>query len=230
MAPTPPMPTSRQQLPAWMFEAAGGGIQLSGDTGSGKSTLMEQIARSVASSGEAGLLLIDPPGDLAKKVYRACLKMGKSVLDRTYYVAPGNTKLPIIPLSPLAVDRYEGISQYTLSARLSSKISHAARIVQSSMGGREDFDAMPLLFKWTHRLLKSVAQMGLPMTEVLQFLQVGTDTYHLLTSAVPDLMAQFEFEELAALRVRVAWRSGRPVTPKRRPRSSWMGSLRKWRK
>lgn len=70
------------QLPAWLFEAAAAGVQVSGDSGFGKSVLLEQLARVVAASGDAGLLLIDPPGDLAKNVLAACLKMGRKVRDR----------------------------------------------------------------------------------------------------------------------------------------------------
>src|SRR5207245_10038908 len=122
---------------------------------------------------------------------------GPAVQRRLYEVCPADTSI-VTPLNPLAVEA-EGRDEYTWRARLSVKVAHVARILLHAWG-ETDFNSKPLLFKWTTRLLRTLAMLGLSLADVRHFLSIQSPLYHALVEAVPDLMARAEFVELAHMR------------------------------
>src|SRR5438874_11659399 len=94
---------SRSSLPPWLF-SDGAGVQISGDSGSGKSNALEVILDRLARVPTAGLLFIDPHGSSARKLRRMMLSAGRSVAHRLVYIHPAaiedaTRKLPT--LNPL---------------------------------------------------------------------------------------------------------------------------------
>lgn len=74
-------------------------IHVTGRTGTGKSTLLATMARSVAEQGQ-GLLVLDPHGTL---VDRIAAELPESALARTLLIRAGNVTDPV-PLNPLATE------------------------------------------------------------------------------------------------------------------------------
>lgn len=74
-------------------------IHITGRTGTGKSTLLATIARSVAERGR-GLLVLDPHGTL---IDRIAAELPPQALARTFLIRAGNVANPV-PLNPLATD------------------------------------------------------------------------------------------------------------------------------
>lgn len=179
--------------------APGGGTQVSGDSGSGKSVFLLWLIITLARWFRYPILLIDPKGDLAKAALRHLIKMGPSVRRRVRYVAPGNPDVPQRPLNPLRIDEVPGMTPYVRRARQSCKVGHTGHIVLASAGD-EDFDQKPLLFKWCTRLLNVTAELWMAMVEVLNFLNTKSENFHLFTSAVSEELARAEIEELASMR------------------------------
>lgn len=196
--PTEPLPLGGgTPLPPWLFDESGG-IQVSGDSGSGKSTFLCAVMVLLARLGY-GFTCFDPHGDLVRKVKRLCLNMGQSVVSRLYEIAPGDTSV-VTKFNPLAVER-AGLDEFTWRARLTEKCGHAARILLHAWG-ETDFNSKPLLYKWVNRVLTAAALLGLPFAAVRHFLEVGSPVYQSLTRALPDFLTRLEFAELAGLRPR----------------------------
>src|SRR5438105_1426011 len=93
------------RLPPWLF-SDGAGIQLSGDSGSGKSNALEVILERLLRHPGASLLFIDPHGTSARKLRRMILAMGRSVATRLLYLRPaaiGETTEKLPTINPLFV-------------------------------------------------------------------------------------------------------------------------------
>jgi hypothetical protein len=73
-------------------------VHITGKTGTGKSTLLAALAQQAAASGE-GMLLIDPHGDLARRV---AVELPENAAARTWTIDAGDLDHPI-PVNTLAV-------------------------------------------------------------------------------------------------------------------------------
>lgn len=183
------------ELPPYLW-GDNAGIAISGDTGSGKSNLMEVLIQLVIDSGY-GVTVFDPHGDLARAALEHCLDAGESVRRRVNYICPSDPRYAV-PLNPLAVDGDQA-SDLERAARRRVKVAHVARIMLHAWG-ETDFDSKPVLYKWTHRLLNTVASLGMTLADVGLFLDIESPMYETLVEAVPDLMARHEMAELPEMR------------------------------
>jgi hypothetical protein len=194
-----------RSLPPWLFDEAAGGISISGDSGTGKSSLTASIFSVLArqappARGRApvGCTLLDPAGDLARQCKRIALAI-PSARKRLFFISPAGMDDLTFPIRPLYVDP-TGLSPEDHHDRLTRRVSIAARILLHAWG-EMDFNLKPLLMKWTTRLLETVAALGLSFVDAELFVrEVGSPLYSILTQAVPDLMARLEYEELADMR------------------------------
>lgn len=186
-------------LPRWLFEDSGGGIAVSGAKGSGKSVFLRELLLSAIRSCDTAVFLIDPHGDLAKQLFVDCANMTESVHRRVYYAAPGDKRVPLLPLNPLAVERTDDMDAFEFEARLEYRVRHAAHLLISAWG-HENFDAMPQLYKWTTIVLRTLSHLGLSIADALHFFDVGSPLYETLIQAVPNLMDRMEFEALGDMR------------------------------
>src|SRR4051794_11735562 len=96
---------ARSALPPWLF-SSGAGVQISGDSGSGKSNALEVILDRLAPIPTAGPLFIHPHGSSAIKVRRMIPAAGPSVARRLVYIPPAaveDTARSLPTINPLAV-------------------------------------------------------------------------------------------------------------------------------
>ena len=179
--------SKRNALTPWLF-SAGAGVQISGDSGSGKSNALEVILAQLARRRGTGLLFIDPHGTSAKKLLRMVLGMGPSLARRVLYIHPAGieevtTKLPTI--NSLHVPGIPGSLRWM--ARLPVVVDTVAKILLSTFG-ETDFDSKPVLFKNTYRILSTLAYAGLPLVDAKLLLDVHSPIYRPLVRACPDLL------------------------------------------
>ena len=73
------------RLPPWLFAESAGGIQISGDSGSGKSNLLAVLMQALAMRGQ-GFCLLDPHGDLARLLKRFCLSLGDRLRRKVHRI------------------------------------------------------------------------------------------------------------------------------------------------
>jgi hypothetical protein len=182
----------------WLHELSAAGVAISGDSGSGKSVLMRQLVEAAIDSG-TGAVVIDPHGDLVDAIHRDCLARSPVVRDRVLYFAPGDDRIPIGPLNPLAIQPLQGETAYGYRARLDCRTVHAAHLT-INCGGEQDFDEKPQLFRWLRNIYHAIALMGLSMAHSLRFLDFESDDYTKLIDAIPDNLLQSEFRLLYSMR------------------------------
>ncbi len=187
--------TGFQHLPPYLFDESGG-IQISGDSGTGKSTLIDLLTERLARNG-FGFTLLDPHRDLVQLVKHRCLNMGESVARRVIEIAPGDTSI-ITRMNPLHVDP-TGLDAFTWRARITEKCGHMARIFLHAFGER-DFNSKPVLYKWLNAILLNAALLKLSIRDMKHFLAVGSPIYKALTRQVPDSLHRIEFAELEQMR------------------------------
>ena len=176
-----------------LFQKSMAGILISGDSGFGKSNAMKVLMQSLAMEGY-GYLFISPHDSDPSDMLRWCMAQKESIRNRVVYVDAADTSRTTC-INPLSVEPTNDPIQYR--ARLTNKIGHVSRILLAAWG-EEDFNSRPRLFTWTMRILTTLAELGLPLADAKQFLDVGSDIYNSLVQAVPDVMARHFFEHLAA--------------------------------
>jgi hypothetical protein len=191
--------TRGRNLPPWLF-SDGAGIQLSGDSGSGKSNALEVILARLLRDPAASLLFIDPHGPSARKLRRMILAMGQSYARRLLYLRPSaigesTKKLPTI--NPLFVPGDPGSLRW--QARLTVVVDIVAKILLAAWG-EVDFNGKPILYKNVSRILSTLAYTGLSLADAKLFLDLESPVYRPLLQACPDLIARHEMEELPDLR------------------------------
>lgn len=172
------------------------GVLVSGDSGTGKSNLMYGLMTAVLRTN-CGATLLDPHGDLADDIEPFCAALPPSLRRRVVVIRYSDTN-HITGLNPLAVTR-EGVDETTYKARVASRVGHVARILLYAFGER-DFNGKPVLAKWVHRFLTTLALVGLTLADVRHFFDFQSPVFQALTAVAPDFVSQFELEQLAGLR------------------------------
>lgn len=181
-----------------LFDDSAAGIQISGDSGSGKSNVMQILMQSIIMRG-IGLALIDPHGDLARAMIAYCAHLPPRLRRRVVVVHPANTQ-QIAGLNPLAISD-TGSDAVFARAQLACKVGHVSRILLHAWG-EENFNSKPVMAKWTTRYLTTLAHAKLTIPDVRLFFDVYHPIYRELCRATPDVISRLEFEELAVMRPR----------------------------
>ncbi len=189
-----------RQAGEWLYERSAAGLCITGESGSGKSVLLRQLCRTVAQQQLGALFVFDPHGSLTKSLRLDFQEYERAFQRKLYYYEPGNFALPVGCLNPLAVSEQTDDTPGTWKQRVQSRALTAGRILLASFGER-DFDEKPQLFKWTTIILRSLAALGLTIPDARFLLQVGTDLFHQIVDALPSVDDQWEFRQIASLRV-----------------------------
>lgn len=183
-----------------LFRDTAAGIQISGDSGSGKSNLMELMMQCLAKAG-IGFCLIDPEGDLAANIADFCACLPERLRKRVIEIHPAGQHL-VAGVNPLAVPR-DGLSEFAWRARRASKVSHVTRIVISAWGeGEQGLDSRPRLAKYSSLYLNTLANCGLSIPDIRHFFDLGSRVYPTLVGRAGELMAQLELGALVDMRPR----------------------------
>lgn len=181
-----------------LFDQSAGGIQVSGDSGTGKSTVMALMMQQLAQkSNSPGFALIDPHGDLARDMEAFCASLPPRQQRRVVIVHPSDTAR-IAAVNPLAVDD-ENLDDLTWRARVLKKAGHCAKILLHAWG-EKDFNSKPLLFKFCSWYLETLGLARLLLPEVRCFFDQNHPIYSPLSQLAPDPIARQELLELAELR------------------------------
>lgn len=183
----------RGKLADWLFDKSAAGIQLSGDSGSGKSNVAELFAGMFAESGQP-FLYIDPHGTSAKRIEQVAWGLPPHRRRKFIVIRPTDLR-HLISLNPLAVCR-DGLSDLAWGARLISKVGLTSHVLLSAWG-ETDFNGRPRMYTWITRILKTLAKCGMTIPDARYFLDLHSPLFDALVRAVPDLMARNAFEELA---------------------------------
>jgi len=183
----------RGKLADWLFHESAAGIQISGDSGSGKSNLTELFAQSFAQHDQP-FLHIDPHGTSAKRVERFVWSLPPRLRRNFLVIRPSDLR-HLISLNPLFVPD-DGASDLERRALIISKVGLVSHILLSAWG-ETDFNSRPRMYTWITRILKTLATCGMTLPDARYFLDLGSPLFRTLVRAVPDLMARHAFEDLA---------------------------------
>ena len=195
--------TSSSRRQALGFEQAdllmqqSAGILFSGDSGSGKSVALEGLLHRLIHA-RWGCTFIDPHGDTAESLERYVASMPPSVQRRVIVIRYADTQR-ITGLNPLFVDRTVFTDDISRRAQIASRAGHVAKIVLAATG-EKDFHSKPVLAKWTNRVLTTLADFGLTISDARHFFDTSSPVYRALSMVAPDFVAQAEMQELASLR------------------------------
>ena len=187
-----------QKQIAELFNNSAAGVAISGDSGTGKSNLMQLLMSELARQG-VGITLIDPHGDLAQDFEQSCSALPRSVRDRCQVIRPSDLT-GIVSLNPLHVEDCGG-DWLRWRARVAAKVSQVAKILLYAWGER-DFNSKPVLFKWLTRVLTTMATANLTLPDARHFFQIGGEVFQALANATPDMLGRMEMYELIDMRPR----------------------------
>lgn len=194
---SPPRPTRLPKIDVLFGESAAG-LALSGDSGSGKSNLMQVLMQALIHQG-VGLTLIDPHGDLAADMERYCASLPERIQKRVVVIRYADTT-HVAGINPLSIGHGE-TDELRARAMIASKVGHVSKILLYAWGER-DFNSKPVMFKWTTRFLTMLARAGLTIADVRHFFDTGSPVYQALVRTAPDVVSRLEMEELADMRPR----------------------------
>lgn len=184
--------------PEELFANSAAGMAVSGDSGTGKSTLLLSLMTTIIGQG-FGLTLLDPHGDLASDLERHCASLPDRIRSKIIVLRFHETKrLPA--LNPLAVDQIVG-DEFRRRAMIASKVGHVAKILLHAWG-ESGTASRPTLAKWLNRFLTMLARCNLTIPDVRHFFDTNSPVYHALTAVAPDFVSRLEMEQLADLRPR----------------------------
>src|SRR5437660_628194 len=86
-----------------LFDSGAGGIQISGDSGTGKSSVMALLMQALARKPDGpGFVLIYPHGDLARDMQAFCADLPARHHRRVVIVHPADGRI-VAGVNPLAV-------------------------------------------------------------------------------------------------------------------------------
>ncbi|MCA9036164.1 MAG: type IV secretion system DNA-binding domain-containing protein [Planctomycetaceae bacterium] len=176
----------------------GAGWQISGASGSGKSKAMENMFMTLVRRRGRQAIFFDPHGESAKALWRMVQTLPKRIRGNVLYIRPSDLRT-VVGINPLHVPR-NGLTDYEWRARLANKVSHTALILLAAFG-ETAFGARPVLRKWVTRWLRTLAYVGLSISDVQYFIDVRSDLYQELVQLVPDVLARNEMAELPRLRL-----------------------------
>lgn len=183
-----------------LFAESAAGIQVSGDSGTGKSEFLKQIMRALARAGQ-GFLLIDPEGDLANDMVTFCADLPPRLRAKVWEIKPADTRRST-SVNPLLVPGAR-CDLHTYRARRAAKVSHFRNILFSAWGESEQgINGRPQLAKISDLYLNTLAECGLTVPDVECFFDTSSDVYQALTARAPNLISQLELSALADLRPR----------------------------
>lgn len=182
-----------------LFDRSAGGIQISGDSGSGKSNsmliLMQYCVRMMLP-----FMFIDPHGRDAKKLKRWFQSRGRRYSEKLIYIQPSNPLAPLPTINPLGTSgRHSAIYN---RAEIAQKVGHVANILLAAWGEHDGFSGKPRLFTWLYRILTWLTNFGLSMADAVHFLDIGSPIYQLLVQNVGDFMDRNAFLRLESARER----------------------------
>lgn len=173
-------------------------VDVSGDSGTGKSCLLQQLILAGMRSGSGGLV-IDPAGDLVDDV-EACLpSLPRSLRQRVIVVRAADPR-HIVPINPL---RIVGGSVDSVLERAwwAVKIEHVTMLLLAAWGELDQgVQGRPRLWKHVYLWLSTLAACLLAIPDVVHFFHLRSKVYRALAARAPDLFARVDLAALAEMK------------------------------
>lgn len=174
-------------------------VQISGDSGMGKSCLMLQLILAAMRAGVA-VLTIDPAGDLVDDV-EACLPALPAYLRRQVIMVKPADPRHCVPINPLRVAR-TGVGTVLEQAWRAVKVEHTTMQLLAAWGEAEQgVEGRPRLWKHTYLWLSTLAACGLAIPDVHHFFHPRSPVYRALARRAPNLIARLDLAALADMKI-----------------------------
>lgn len=185
-----------------LFSDASAGIDVSGDSGSGKSICLLNIIlallRLIARGAGHGLAVLDPHGDLVNAVLRFLPSLPRRVRERVIVIRPWDTSRGIAGLNPLFIAP-DGLDEISWRARITTKVALVTSILLAAWG-EEDLNSRPRLFRYTSLFLRILAIARMCVADVHHFFDSTSDVYQALSRVAPNWHDQLELMALSDMK------------------------------
>jgi len=194
MASMKRIPVHDPSLLMKLFFSHGAGVELAGESGSGKSLSLLAILRTLFLHLHFAVF-IDPDNDTAEELYQICLADPK-LARRTVYFQFNDPSL-CGAFDPLQI--VEDKDPLVTEARRVARVEFLVHIILSSWG-EADLDSRPVLAKNLFRILLACSRLNLPFSEAPLFFDLHSPAYPYLCRGVLDPVDRQEMLELPTLR------------------------------
>ena len=177
-----------------LFFSEGAGVELAGESGSGKSQSLLAILRTLLVYLHF-CVFIDPDNDTAEEPYRICLTDPKLAKRAIYYQF--NDPSLCGAFDPLQI--VEDTNPQVAEARRVARVEFLVQIILSAWG-ETNLDSRPVLAKNLFRILLACSRLNLPFSEAPLFLDVHSASYPSLCRGVLDPVDRREMLDLPQLK------------------------------
>jgi len=173
-------------------------VEISGDSGMGKSCLMVQLILAAMRAGVA-VLVIDPAGDLVDDVEAFLPALPAYLRERVVVVRVSDPR-HTVPINPLRISR-TGAGPVLEQAWRAVKVEHTTMQLLAAWGEAEQgVQGRPRLWKHTYLWLSTLSACGLAIPDVHHFFHPRSPVYRALAQRAPDNISRLDLAALADMK------------------------------
>jgi hypothetical protein len=172
----------------------GAGIQISGDSGSGKSNLGEQM---FIRNFEQGIpsAYFDPHGDSVNKIHKILLEKSRSRTARKLIFLRPSDLTTAFGFNPLYTTHNPVEEPVAYAAQVNKRVETTAKII-FSLFGESNFEGRTKLRQYLTLWLKLLAQSKLTLADATFLADPDSPVYRQLVDLAPDPKSKFKLEKL----------------------------------
>jgi hypothetical protein len=173
-------------------------VEISGDSGMGKTEILKQLTSATAMAGVAAVF-IDPPGDAVEDIEIYVSRLPSRVRHRVTLVRPSDLR-HTVPINSLAVPSGRA-SVLKQRAWRAVKVEHTTAQLLAAWGELEQgVEGRPRLWKYTYQWLSTLAACGLAVPDVNHFFSPRSPVYRALSSRAPDIISRIDLAALSTMK------------------------------
>ena len=172
----------------------GAGIQISGDSGSGKSNLGEQMFIQNFERGVPSAYF-DPHGDSVNKIHKILLEKSRSrVQKKLIFLRPADLTTAF-GFNPLYTTHNPVEEPVAYAAQINKRVETTAKVI-FSLFGESNFEGRTKLRQYLTLWLKLLAQSKLTLADATFLADPDSPVYRQLVELAPDPKSKFKLEKL----------------------------------
>lgn len=183
------------EILSWLY-GEHAGMQVSGDSGSGKSNLLEVLMQRMIDQDQP-FIFLDPHGQSARRIEQHVARLPARRRSQFYIFRPADPAC-VLSLNPLAVP-FDQLSADELEGTLSTKAEIVRQIVLS-IWGETDVYGKPRLNRWLTYITDELVRRRLTLIDAEHYVDFKSDHFRPLTSHMFDAAARRAFDDLAERR------------------------------